>query len=183
MKFLSLIVLLSASSILAMEETFQLDSAALQEFLTNKKQMVAVSEGKVDSSNLLFKRYVRLSQLDEAAVAQEYAKPELQEKTKSFYSWLSTQLEYQTALSIAKTVNTQEKWDAFRKGNAPLIQKYFDQNGIKTITSSCADFFNGNAHLNEEQVEKVVAQSYVIYYVRYFQRKQTEVAPSAINIK
>lgn len=183
MKFLSLIVLVSASSIFAMEETFQLDQTGLQEFIANKRQMVAVSEGKVDSSNPLFKRYVDLSKLDEAATIQEYAQPALQAKVKSFYGWLSALPEYQSALAIAKTVNTNEEWDKFRKGNGPLVQQYFDQNGIKTITTSCADFFNGNAHLNTEQVEKVVAQSFVIYYIRQLQRQQTSVTPSAIQIK
>lgn len=183
MKHISLLLLLSISSCLAMEETLHLDQTAMQEFLANKKQMIKVSEGQVDNNNLLFKRYVDLSKLDEAATAQEYAKPSLQLLAKSFYQWLSALPEYQTALIVARTVNTTEAWDAFRKGNQPLVERYFDANGIKTITTSCADFFNGNAHLNAEQVEKVVAQSFVIYYIRQLQRNQTPVAPSAIQIK
>lgn len=182
MKFLSMIILVSAP-LFAMEESLQLDQTALKEFIANKKTMVEVSEGKVDSSNLLFKRYVNLSKLDEAETAYTYAQPALQKKAKSFYAWISSLPEYQTALAMAKTVNTQEAWDAFRKGNGPLVQKYFDENGVKTITTSCADFFNGNAHLNAEQVEKVVAQSFVIYYIRQLQRQQTSVTPSAIQIK
>jgi hypothetical protein len=182
MKFMSMIILVSAP-LFAMQESLHLDQTALQEFLANKKQMVSVSEGKVNENNLLFKRYVNLSKLDQASTIQEYAQPALQEKIKSFYSWIAALPEYTTALSIAKTVNTQEAWDAFRKGNGPLVQKYFDENGVKTITTSCADFFNGNAHLNAEQVEKVVAQSFVIYYIRQLQRQQTSVTPSTIQIK
>lgn len=183
MKSLSYLLVLSVSPLLAMEQSLQLDQKALQEFLANKKQMVQVSEGKVPETNLLFKRYVGLSQLDEHELAYTYTQPTLQEKIKSFYSWLSAFPEYQSALAIAKTVNTQEAWETFRKGNGPLVQRYFDLNGIKTISTSCADFFNGNNHLNAEQVEKVVAQSFVIYYIRQLQRQQTTVAPSSITIK
>lgn len=183
MKLLSYILLFSVARLFSMEQSLQLDFVALQEFLSNKKQMVSVSEGKVDENNLLFKRYVGLSKLDQASTIQEYAQPALQEKIKSFYSWIAALPEYQSALVMAKTVNTQEAWDAFRKGNGPLVQKYFDENGVKTITTSCADFFNGNAHLNAEQIEKVVAQSFVIYYIRQLQRQQSSVSPSAIQIK
>ncbi|CAN5178424.1 hypothetical protein BH09DEP1_BH09DEP1_4390 [soil metagenome] len=140
-----ILILLSSAPILAME----LSQESLKEFIANKKQMVAVSEGKVDAHNSLFKRYVELSRLDEAAAAQEYAKPELQAKAKSFYEWLSAFPEYNTALQIAKTVNTQEVWEKFRQGNGPLVQQYFDQNGIKTIKTSVADFFNVNPQLTD----------------------------------
>lgn len=183
MKSLSYVLLLSVSPLLAMEQSLQLDQTALQEFLANKKQMVQVSQEKVDEKNPLFKRYVGLSQLDEHELAHAYKHPTMQEKVTSFYQWLSSQPSYQSALAIAKTVNTQEAWESFRNGNGPLVQRYFDENGIKTISTSCADFFNGNNHLNAEQVEKVVAQSFVIYYIRQLQRQQTPIAPAAIAIK
>lgn len=179
MKFIFFILLFSISSIFSME----LDKIALEEFMSNKKIMVTISEGKVDKNNLLFKRYIELSKFNEVSIKQEYANPLLQVKIKSFYNWISTLPEYQTAFEIAKTVNTQDAWDTFRKGNAPLVQIYFDQNGIRAITSSCVDFFNGNAHLNAEQVEKVVAQSFVIHYIRQLQRNRTSIVPSTIQIK
>ena len=107
----------------------------------------------------------------------------MQEKVKSFYELISNNPAYKTAHERAKTANTQEAWDTFRKGNGPLIQQYFEQNGIAPVSTSCADFFNANAKLNPEQVEKVVAQSIGIYVIRKEQRKQTEIAPSAIQIK
>lgn len=178
MKIFSLILLFFSTYSFAME----LDQTALQEFLSNKKQMIVVSEGKVDVNNPLFKRYSELSRLDPSTIIQEYAKPSVRGKVISFYNWLSNKPEYQSALAAARKANTDEQWNKFRKGNGHLIQGYFDQNGIKTVTSSCADFFNANAHLNAEQIEKVVAQSFVIYYIRQLQRNQSPVMPSAINI-
>ena len=178
MKFLSLILLVSGTCTFAME----LDQASIQEFLINKKTMVAVSKGLVDENNLLLKRFSGLSKLNEVAITQEYANPSLYAEATFLHDWLSKKPEYQSALATAKAANTNEAWDTFRKGNGPLIHQYFEQNGIKTITSSCADFFNANSHLNAEQVEKVVAQSFVIYYIRQLQRNQSLVMPSAINI-
>lgn len=183
MKSLSYLLVLATSPLLAMEQSLQLDQTTLQEFLANKKQMVQVSQGKVDENNPLFKRYVGLSQLDEHELAHAYKQPTMQEKVTSFYQWLSAQPSYQSALAIAKTVNTQEAWESFRKGNGPLVLRYFDENGIKPITNSCADFFNGNTHLNAEQIEKVVAQSFAICYIRQLQRQQTPIDPAAIAIK
>ena len=179
MKFFSFIILFSTTSLFSME----LDKIAVEEFMSNKKFMVALSVGKVDENNLLFKRYVELSKRDESTFTHEYTNPEFQKKVKFFYEWISGSPEYQTAFQIAKTVNTQDAWDTFRKGNEPLVLKYLEQNGIKTITTSCSDFFNENAHLDAEQIEKVVAQSFVIYYIRQLQRQQTAIKPSAIQIK
>lgn len=179
MKSLSLILLLSGAATFAM----QLDQQALQEFVTNKKLMISVSEGKVDANNPLYKEYVSLSKLDAASAGRVYSLPSIQEEAQSLFDWLSNTCEYRNALAHAQKEKTTEAWEAFRKGNGPLIQRYFDENGIKTITTSVADFFNGNAHLDAEQVEKVVAQSFVIYYIRQMQREQTEVKPSAIQIK
>ena len=183
MKFLSLILLLCCGLAFSMENPIQLDESVMQEFLKYKKQTIRASEGKVDANNPLYKRFVDLCKLDETAALQEFAKPTLQANVSSFYKWLSILPEYQSALAVAKAVNTTEAWDAFRKGNQPLVERYFDANGIKTITTSCADFFNANAHLDAEQVEKVVAQSAVIYAIRNLQRKQTNIAPSEIQIK
>lgn len=179
MKFLSLIILFSTTSLFSME----LDKIALEEFMSNKKVMVALSVGKVDENNLLFKRYVELSKRDETTIKQEYANSMLQANVTAFYNWISSDHEYQTAFAIAKTVNTQEAWDLFRNGNGPLIKKFLDQNGITSITTCCSDFFNENAHLDAEQIEKVVAQSFVIYYIRQLQRHQTAIIPSTIQIK
>lgn len=183
MRSLLFLLLFPCVATFTMEENLHLDRIALQEFLNNKKQMIQASQNAVSPSNPLFKRYVDLSKLDEIAAAQEYAKPALQEKAKSFYAWISSKPEYQTALEIAKTVNTSEEWDKFRKGNAPLIMEDFQARGISPTASSCAAFFNANAHLSEEQIEHIVAQSFVIYYIRQLQRQQTVIAPSAIQIK
>lgn len=179
MKHLSLIFLLSGAAAYTME----LDQVAMQEFLANKKQMVQVSEGKVDPHNPLFHRYVALSKLDEAAARYEYNHPALQAQINSFYNWLSGKQAYQTALATAKKENTPEAWDAFRKGNQPLIQEDFNARGIKPVSTSCADFFNANSHLSPEQIEHVVAQSFVIYHIRQLQRQEASIIPSAIQIK
>lgn len=180
MKHLSLIFLLSGGATYAME----LDQTAMQEFIANKKQMVQVSEGKVDPHNPLFQRYVALSKLDEAAARYEYNGPALQAQIHSFYNWLSGNPEYQTALAAAKKENTQAAWDAFRTGNHVFVAKYFQDNGIKMPqTKACESFFNENPNLSREQIEKVVAQSFVIYYIRQLQRQETSVTPSAIQIK
>lgn len=173
--------MLFASPLMAMK----LDQKAMQEFLANKKTMVAVSGSKIKNpeKNALFKRYEQLSKLDEAAADQEYAHPIIQANAKSLYEQLSNDPTYQNALKTARIENTTTAWDAFRTGNGALIERYFDANGIKTIKTSCEDFFNGNAHLDVEQVEKVVAQSFVIYYIRQLQRQEAVVAPSAIQIK
>lgn len=183
MKYLLFLLLFPCGAIFAMQENLELDRIALQEFLNNKKQIIQASQNAVSPSNPLFKRYINLSTLDEIAAAQEYAKPALQEKAKSFYTWLSSKPVYQNGLAHAKEKNTTEAWDAFRKGNAPLIMEDFQTRGINPATASCEAFFNANAHLSEEQIEYVVAQSFVIYYIRQLQRQQTAIAPSAIQIK
>lgn len=182
MKTLLLILLFSSASF-AMENSLQLDNETLKEFLANKRQMVAVSSS-VDPNNLLLKRLAELGELNETAAAQECAKPTIQNKAKLFYARLTAQPEYESALAIAKTVNTKEAWDTFRIGNQKFVAQYFQENGINIPqTKECADFFNRNPKLTSEQIDAVIAQSWVIYYIRNLQRKLTNIAPSPIPIK
>lgn len=185
MKFLSLFLLLCCGAAFAMQQgDVTLDNDSLQEFIRNKQRMIEVSKETVvnPNQNTLFCAYQRLSTLDAVATRQECTQSSLATKIKSFYAFLNNQPTYQTGLHVAKTVNTDEVWDNFRKGNGPLFRDFLAPMNIFVATRKCSEFFNNNARLGNEQVEYVVAQSFVLYYIRQIQRNHTGKSLKEIEI-
>lgn len=174
MKCISLLLLFSASSLFAMELTDE----ALQEFTCNKQRMIAVSQGKVTNpeTNSFWKKYNALGQLNGPEARTQFEQLKMKDVFRDFFQFVIGHTEYKAALQSAKESMNDETWTAFRTKSASISKELLVKNNIncdRTGEYPTANHFNQNAQLNENQIHLIMASSYLLYYNRELQRKET----------